>query len=448
MWIKLTECLQATENWLLIGVAILLGHFGGKLAKRFGIPSVVGYLLVGVILGTSALNIINLEANSDSGISVLNNLHMITDLGIGIVAFMIGSQISRKLIGKMGSKLLVIMLSECLTAFVLVFLAVWILGIVSWGNGVYAVAAALIFAAMAPASAPAGTVAVIQEYKAKGPLTNLLLAVVGLDDGLGIMIYAFAAAAAKLLLGGQNITVGALLGGPFLEIVGGLALGAAVGLGLSAVARRTRTRSELLTVCIGAILLTAGLANVLHLSLILSNLAVGVVMANISPRQTERSYSVVEQITHPIFVLFFIVAGAHLDIYRLAHMTFVAPVYIAGRTVGLIGGAYVGAKISKAGDTVKKYLGLGILSQAGVAIGLALMVAKEFGADDAPFAPEFRAQAKNLALLTINTIAVTTIFFEILGPITTKIALTKAGEIKPHNQNQGVDDETIDNSNL
>ena len=428
-WIHINQCLQTTENWLLIGVAILLGHFGGKLSKKLGVPSVFGYLLVGVVFGTSVLNIISLEQVADSGRSTLDSLHMVTDLGLGIVAFMIGSQISRELIGRMGSKLLIIMLSECFFAFIIVFLSVWVLGIVDWGNGAYAIAAALIFAAMAPASAPAGTVAVIQEYKAKGPLTNLLLAVVGLDDGLGIMIYAFAAAAAKLLLGAQEINLGTLVGGPILEIVGGLAVGAAVGLGLMAIASRTRSRSELLTVSIGAILLTTGLANALHLSLILSNLAVGTVMANLSPSQTERSYGVVEQITHPIYVLFFIIAGAHLDVYRLVHMTFVAPIYIVGRTVGLMGGAYLGAVISKADRSVRKYLGLGILSQAGVAIGLALMVAKEFGSESAPFAPEFKEQAMNLALLTINTIAVTTIFFEILGPITTKIALSKAGEI-------------------
>ena len=129
-WIHINQCLQTTENWLLIGVAILLGHFGGKLSKKLGVPSVFGYLLVGVVFGTSVLNIISLEQVADSGRSTLDSLHMVTDLGLGIVAFMIGSQISRELIGRMGSKLLIIMLSECFFAFIIVFLSVWVLDIV------------------------------------------------------------------------------------------------------------------------------------------------------------------------------------------------------------------------------------------------------------------------------------------------------------------------------
>jgi Kef-type K+ transport system membrane component KefB len=187
--------------------------------------------------------------------------------------------------------------------------------------------------------------------------------------------------------------------------------------------RNRREHGDALTLSLGAILLATGLANVLHLSLILANLAVGAVLANLAPRDTERSYRAVEYVTHPVYVLFFLVAGAHLNVGLLTQLTLLGPLYIIGRSVGLIGGAYAGATISRTEPVVRRYLGLGILSQAGVAIGLALTVANEFRA------PAYGELGRQLAALAINTIAATTIIFEIVGPLTTKIALKRAGEI-------------------
>ena len=403
------------RNWLVIGAALLLGWLGGKAAARCRLPAVVGYLVTGIVLGRSALQVIPAESS--------HALEMVTDFGLGIVAFMIGTELSGRLIRRLGAKLIVIMCAESFGAFVVVGGLVWALsGWVLPAAGLGA-AAALVFGAMAPASAPAGTVAVIQECRAKGPMTSLLLGVVGLDDALGIMIFAFAAAVAKTLLSSGHPTVLALVEGPCLEIVGGLAVGAAVGLLLRLLMRTRRDHADTLTLSLGAILLATGLANALHLSLILSNLAVGAVLANMAPRDTERAYRAVASITHPVYVLFFLVAGAHLDLDLLGHLSLLGPLYIVGRSAGLIGGAYVGASVARTEPVVRKYLGLGILSQAGVAIGLALTVANEFRA------PEFGALGPMLADLAINTIAATTIIFEIVGPITTKIALKKAGEI-------------------
>jgi len=413
---RVFDALHAVDNWLLLGVMVLLGHYGGKLARRCHAPSVVGYLVLGVVLGRSVLGGIDRECTE--------SFQMIADFGLGIVAFMIGTELSRTLIRKLGAKLVVIVVAESLGAFVVVALVIWTFS--NWLMPVagLAMAGALIFGAMAPASAPAGTVAVIQEYKAKGPMTSLLLAVVGLDDGFAIVIYAFAAAMAKMLLGKGGVTLGALVGGPFVEIVGGLLLGTVIGLLLTVAAKRTRDSGGLLTITIGAILFTTGIANACHLSLILSNLSVGAVLVNVSPRHTERAYNVLQQITHPVYVLFFVVAGAHLDLRLLAGLSVLGPIYIAARATGLIGGAFVGASISRAEPVIRRYLGFGILSQAGVAIGLALTVSHEFSA------PQYGELGRQLAALTINTIAATTIVFEIIGPITTKIALTAAGEIR------------------
>ncbi|OPX22078.1 MAG: hypothetical protein B1H04_05570 [Planctomycetales bacterium 4484_123] len=245
------------------------------------------------------------------------------------------------------------------------------------------------------------------------------------------MIYAFAAAIAKVMLSARHVSFASVMGGPCLEILGGLAVGAAVGVMLHALIRRSRDRADVLVYALGAILLATGLANAMGLSLILANLAVGAMVANISARAAERAYRTVEQITAPIYALFFVVAGAHLDLRLFAALSLLGVVYIVGRSAGLIGGAWLGATLSRAEPNVRRYLGLGILSQAGVAVGLALTVANQFRA------PEYGPLGRQLAAMTINTIAATTIVFEIVGPITTKIALSRAGEIGQVKQTPG-----------
>jgi Kef-type K+ transport system membrane component KefB len=416
-WSILLEILRTTQNWLLIGIILLTGHFFGKLSQLIRLPSVVGYLIAGVIFGASLLDIMNYETVED--------LNLISDFGLGIVAFLIGTELSGKLMKKMGKKLFIIILAESFGAFILVFFLVFIFIRITTQNSSMALATALVFAAMAPASAPAGTVAVIQEYRAKGKMTSLLLAFVGLDDGLAIIIYAFAIAGVKIIIGGADISFYSLVCGPLIEIIGALLLGSVIGFGLTFLTGKTRNKGEILTLSIGGILLATGLANALHLSLILSNLAVGTAMVNASSHTADRSYKSINQITHPVYVLFFVLAGAHLDLHILLKLSFIAPLYIIGRSLGKITGAYTGGVISKSEDIIRRYLGLGILSQAGVAIGLALMVNKEFGMAGSAYGESGR----KIAILAINTIAATTIFFEIIGPIFTRYALKKAGEI-------------------
>lgn len=394
------------ETLLLLGIAIITGFLGGKISNRLKFPAVAGYVVIGLLLGPSVFKVFKLD--------VLNRMGLISDLALGLIAFAIGSQLRRGLLRKMGKGITAIVFAESFGAFIVVALATYLL--------TRKLHVALIFGAMAPASAPAGTVVVLQEYRAKGPLTNALLAVVGFDDALAIMIYAFAAAAAKLVLsGGKEFSMSTALGAPVVGIVGAVLLGALVGLAFAALARRVRGKNEILIASVGAILITAGLANYLHLSLILANLTLGMIVSNTFLRLGRRSFEAVQTITPPVYVLFFVLAGAHLQLSLLLHMGLLGVIYIVSRIAGLVGGSFCGAALTRATPTIRKYLGLGILSQAGVAIGLALLVVKEFGG--------LGDVGHSLALLTINTIAATTIFFEILGPLTTKIAITKAGEV-------------------
>lgn len=412
MWDTLRELLQETHNWLLIGLAIVLGHIGGKLAGRLRLPSILGYLTVGVIFGASVFNVVD-QPTADS-------LALVTDFGLAIVAFIIGAELSLATLRRIGKGLVTILLGQFSGAVIIVFLAVFLLAGFILPDPAFALPTALIFAAVASATAPAGTVAVIQECRAKGPLTTMLMAIVGLDDALAIVAYAFAAAFARMALGGASLGLSSLLAGPVLEILGSLALGAATGLALTAACSRTRARPEVLSLTLGAILFVTGLSNVLHLSLILTNLALGMTVANLSKRETERAYSSIERITHPVYILFFVVAGAHLDIRVLFASGLLVPVYITGRSAGKLLGAGTGAVISRADESIRRYLGLGLLSQAGVAVGLALLTAREFSA--------YGEVGNNLATLVISTATASTVFFEIVGPVATRIALTGSGE--------------------
>ncbi|MGB2863272.1 MAG: hypothetical protein WBC05_08105, partial [Sedimentisphaerales bacterium] len=296
----------------------------------------------------------------------------------------------------------------------------------------------LIFGSMAPASAPAGTVAVIQECKAKGSLTSTLYAVVGFDDGLAIIIFGFAAALAKNLLiteasGASEGILGALLA-PAKEIGLSFVVGGVAGLLFYHLVRRLQSARDILIVVFGVILICTGLSIRWHLSLILTNMVVGFVLAN------ARHESLLHRVTAPLlevmpllFVLFFCLAGAHLQLSALPALGAVGIVYVLGRSAGLIGGARIGALFGHVEDKVKKYVGLGILSQAGVAIGLSLIVKHEFTQLHVKYnAPHALAIGSSV----LATITATCIFFEIIGPILTKLALKRAGEIPDEKPNR------------
>ncbi len=388
-----------------ISIALIFGFIGGKIVHRFRLPGVVGYLIAGLIFGPSFLTIFSLD--------LLERLNLFTDFALSLVAFIIGSEMRISTLKEMGKGIGIITILESLGAFLLV------------AGGVYFLTRklywALVFGALAPASAPAGTVAVLQEYRAKGRLTNALYAVVGLDDGLAVMIFAVAVALSKLLLTGKTMSIGSILQGPVMEIASSIALGCFVGIITGYFTRRLSGAESILTVTLGGILVCTGVAKYFHLSLILANLSLGMVFVNLFSAANKKSYRAIQSISLPVYIIFFFLAGAHLQISLLPSMGILGLVYLICRSCGLISGAFLGATMTKQHPVIRKYLGVGILSQAGVAIGLALLVSYEFGS--------LGEEGQYLAVAVINTIAATTIIFEIIGPIGTKFAISRAGEI-------------------
>jgi len=388
-----------------VAIAIIFGFLGGKIAQRVKLPGVVGYLFAGLIFGPSLLNVFHEE--------FVEGMDIFTSFALSLVAFIIGSEMKLSTLKEMGRGIGIIILLESFGAFLFVAAGVYLLT-----QKLYL---ALVFGAMAPASAPAGTAAVLQEYKAKGRLTNALYAVVGLDDGLAIMIFAIAVALARLLLGGCELSVEGFLQGPILEIVGSIALGCATGAIAGYFMRRLSSDDAILATSLGSILICTGIAIYFDLSLILANLSLGMIHVNLYPAGNRRAYRAIDFITLPVYIVFFFLAGAHLHLKLLPSMGLLGLVYVLCRIGGLMGGAYLGGMLSKQHPVIRKYLGLGILCQAGVAIGLSLLAAGQFR--------PLGEAGKNLAVVVVNTIAATTIVFEVIGPIGAKLAISKAQEI-------------------
>jgi len=413
--------LSSLNMYLLIcvGITALVGFYSGRGARKIKLPSILGYMLIGIVLGPSLLNMFNESS--------LGRLSFITQIALGFVAFSIGSELSLSSLKRLGPGIISIILAESFAAFIVVSIAVYLL--------TRDLPMAIIFGAVAPASAPAGTVAVIQEYKAKGSLTKALYAVVGFDDGLAILIFGFAAAVAKNLLihqaGESTGSFAAALTAPVKEIGLSLIVGGIIGLVFCLMVKNLHNSGDLLVIVFGAIVLGAGLSERWHLSLILTNMVVGFTLANTRREAlVHRVTSSLTDLMPLMFVLFFCLAGAHLQLSALPKLGLLGVVYILARTAGLIGGARLGAMAGHVEPKIKKYIGFGILSQAGVAIGLSLIVKHELDLLGAEYS---LTHATEIGASVLTTVTATCVFFEIVGPILTKVALKKAGEIPADN---------------
>ena len=389
--------------FLLGGIAIVAGTIGAKLSRRLRIPQVVGYIIIGVLLGSSFLNVISLD--------MVENLQDLSSLALAFIGFTIGGELAFSNLKELGISIVAIAVFEALAAFMLVLVAVFLL--------TKNLPLALIFGALASATAPASTVDVLWEYKAKGPLTTTLFAVVGIDDSIALIIFGFASAIAQALITGSALTTQSLLIAPSLLILGSALVGIVLGLILSQLMKLIKSDTDYLLFTLGAILLGSAAAQQLNLSLILTNMVMGLTLINVGRRRD--AFSAISRLSPPFYLIFFLLVGAMLRIGLLVELGLLGLAYIVFRTAGKSAGAWVGAKITQAPEVVRKYLGLGLLSQAGIAIGLAIETSNTFSG--------LGPAGAELALLTVNVIAGTTFIYQMIGPSLTKVAISRAGEI-------------------
>ncbi len=390
----------------VIGLLIAVSFLGSKIFQRFGIPQVVGFIVIGVILGPSFLNIVPLELSEE--------LVFVSEIALGLIGFDIGSHLLLGELRRLGRSILTILVFEAVGTFFLVTV------------GTYAITqawhTALIFGALASATAPAATVDVLAEYDAKGPLTTSLLAVVGMDDALALVLYSVAAAFAMSLLG-QSAPPSLLqvLELPLVEIGGSLVLGVGLGLLLDQIMCRMKRQHDAMAISIGFVLLTVGLSEAFGFSLILTTMILGMVVVNRCSDHGRHIRFTIEQAGPVIYVLFFTLVGARFQIKLLPTMGLLGMVYVLLRSAGKFFGAWVGGTVGGADPAVRNNLGLGLLSQAGVAIGLALNSASRFSS--------YGAEGQALGSLIINVITASTFVVQIVGPICVKLAITRAGEV-------------------
>ncbi|KQC12261.1 MAG: hypothetical protein APR63_11545 [Desulfuromonas sp. SDB] len=404
---------------LIVGLITCIGFYVGKSMKLFRLPSIIGFMLLGLLLGPSGFDLLNEQVQID--------LSFITEIALGFVALSIGMELKLSTLRKLGKSIVVIIFSESIFAFILVTGVIYIFEIISGMESTTALPLALIFGSIAPASAPAGTVAVIKEYRAKGTLTNALYAVVGFDDGLGIIIFGFASAIAKNIIistNGSSVNILAMLFKPLLEIVFSIVIGVIGGYIFNFLVTKLKSQRDVFILTFGLILSVTGVCKLLDISLILTNMVIGIIIVN--NLHHSRVSSIGENLSDVmplLFILFFGLAGANLHLSALPSLGLLGLIYILSRTAGLMGGATLGAVWGRAEPKLKKYLGLGILSQAGVAIGLALIVKRQF------YQMDLGSRGDFIGATVLTTITATCIIFELIGPITTKIGLQKAGEI-------------------
>jgi Kef-type K+ transport system membrane component KefB len=397
------------EALATIGVSIAAAFLIGQVFRRIGIPQVVGFIVAGVLLGPSFLHLIPEELN--------HSLTFVSSIALGLIGFDMGGHLRFDELRALGRSILLIVLFEAFGAFVLV------------GVGVLALTrslpTALIFAALSSATAPAATVDVLAEYHAAGPLTTTLLAVVGLDDALSLLLYSVMAAVAEsTLTAGGDLSVVGVLELPFFEIGGSFAAGIIFGLLLNLAMRRFHLlarEADAIVLPIGVVFICAGLSQVLGLSLILTTMTLGLVVVNREPDHGRYVRSTIEQAGPVIYVLFFVLAGARFRVSDLPVMGWLGAAYIALRTTGKYLGAWTGGGLGGASPAVRNNLGLALLSQAGVALGLALESQHRFSA--------LGAEGAAFGGLILSVITATTLVVQLVGPVGVKLAITRAGEV-------------------
>jgi Kef-type K+ transport system membrane component KefB/CBS domain-containing protein len=398
----------------ILGVAVFGGILGAWLFQRLRIPQVVGYIAIGLVIGESGLHIV-----TASDVVALRSLSL---FALGIIGFLVGGELKAENFRRYGRQFAAIFLGEGLAAFAIVGTAVGGLVYVLAGNPEAAVAAGIVFGAIASATDPASTVDVLWEYRSRGVLTTSLIAIVALDDALAMTLYGLGTSIAEMLTHGSSSLSGAAAG-VVIELAGAAAVGLVAGLGLNFILRWSRQRERSLAIAIGMLLLLIGFAAATGMDVILATMILGVTLTNVAPRRSREIFGIVRSFSTPIYVLFFVLVGARLAVGQMpAWIWALAAVYVAGRTLGKLAGAFFGAKVSGAAESVRRYAGLGLLAQGGVAVGLSIMASQRLG-------NIMVTDGVHLGDMVVFGVTATTLIVQVIGPSAVKMAIRLGGEI-------------------
>lgn len=388
-------------------ITIAVGLLFGKIAKYLHLPNVTGYLIGGLLVGPSLLNIVKESA--------IPGLQIVSVVALGFIAFTIGNELKIKYFKQVGSKPFIIALLEASAAVVAVMIAMMIYFLIIGQLTRENIRFTLVLAAIAAATAPAATLMVVRQYRAKGKLTDTLMSVVAIDDSVAVLLFGICVAIANAL--NPNVVQSSVflqVMQPIFEILISVGVGVGIG-GILALGCLWFTgRGNRISLTVAAIIMTVFLANKWGGSSILAAMIVGFIFGNFSSKQ-EKVNELIYFFTPPIYIMFFVLSGVELKLSVLLTVGVIGIIYVFSRVIGKVFGAYIGAKVTKSDPVIAKYLGYALIPQAGVAIGLSLIATTVLN-------PELGAQIRTIVLAA-------TVIYELFGPVITKTILKKAKEI-------------------
>lgn len=411
---------QTASILFSLSISLLAGLLLSRLAKKVQLPAVSAYLIAGVLVGPFLLGSLGIPGIGITQ-SQIEGFGIISDLALGFIAFSMGNEFRLAQLKKIGKQATIIGVFQAL--FTTVVVDVVLIGLHFIIPDKLSLPSAIVLASVATATAPAATLMVVKQYKAKGPVTDVLLPVVALDDAVGLVVFAISFGVAKSIATGAVGVLSVILE-PLLEILLSLALGFVMGLLFTLCERYFHSRSKRMAVTVTFVMMTVAISCLqfqigsVHISFssLLACMMLGTVFCNfcdVSEELMERA----DRWTTPVLILFFVISGAGLELSVFADATVVVIgiIYIIARSLGKYFGAGISARLTKSDPNIIKYLGITLLPQAGVALGMAIK-AMELGPDG--------AIVRNITLFAV-------MIYEIIGPFLTKIALTKAGDIQP-----------------
>lgn len=419
---------------LSISIALLVGLLLSRLAKKLNLPAVTAYLIAGVLIGPFCLGALNIEGIGITK-SQLAGFSIISDVALGFIAFSMGNEFRINQLKEIGKKATIIGIFQAV--FTTLVVDVFLISLHFILGDKFSLSSAIVLGAIATATAPAATLMVVRQYKAKGPLTNMLLPIVAIDDAVGLVVFAISFGVAKSLsLGTANI--GAIILEPIIEVVLSLLLGFIIGLLFSLCEKFFHSRSKRMAISVSFVLLTVAISSLkfnigdIHIgfSSLLACMMLGTTFCNICDFSNELMDRA-DRWTAPILILFFVISGAELElsVFKDIIIVLIGIIYIISRSLGKYFGAYISSKATKCAPNIVKYLGITLLPQAGVALGMALK-ASELGSDG--------SIVRNITLFAV-------LIYEIIGPYLTKVSLMKSGDINTEGK---VSARIVENKNI
>ena len=415
----ISNILPNNDYNLMLGLTVILltGLAFGKLSKILNIPNVTGYLLGGFLIGPGLLTLLFSDFPGIIGTDFIHALKIIADIELAFIAFSIGAEFKLEYLKRLGPAPIIIAFLESFLAVVFITL-----GLLMFGFPLYI---ALAFGAVGGATAPAATVMVIRQYKAKGPLTEMIYSVVALDDASGLIFFGIVTAIIKIITGQSSGDIGWLMVLPVIEILASIVFGLVLGYGLKLMTEWFTGRGNRISIVVALLFLAIGFARFVNvefgfgLSSLMAGMAMGTIFTNTS-KHVDQVMPLVERVTPPFVILFFVLAGADIQLnnFNVAAIAILL-IYLVFRVGGKIVGSFLGARISKAGKQVERYLGFGLLPQGGIALGLSILML-----DIIPPSLGLPYDGGLLRVVIIGAVFIS----EIFGPILLKEVLIRSKE--------------------